>query len=258
MNTGTQEAQETKKVQGQELYIQGKLAMNAGNYEDMKKFFDQAVALGNSSAMNDFAFYHQYLTVGAPQCEQVIKYYLMAIDAGNINSCYNLGCFYHEQGDRENEVRYFTLASEKGDARAHFGLGMYYEGKKDLDVSYKFYKLATTADTAVAANQGLVAKAHTALGDCCKRQGKFLEAKDEYLQALHGGDRDAYYALDDRRIILSSEERKEMFTFVRKIYFPESLEPGYQPATVKQETKSFVDENGKEVSYLSFTIGHDK
>lgn len=196
---------------GETIYVQGKLCMNNEQYEEMKKYFLEAIALGNSSAMNDLAFYYQYKEIDP---NKVIQYYKMAIESGNVNSCYNLGCFYHEQGDIENKVKYLTLASEKGDERAHFGLGIYFEeAKKDKALSYKYYKLA--------ANAGM-AKAHVALGDYYKDQGKFLEAKNEYFTALRGGCIDANYCLDDRRLTVSDEERREIFTLVRKIYFPES------------------------------------
>jgi TPR repeat protein len=197
---------------GQELYVKGKLAMNAKNYKEMKTLFDQAVCLGNKSAMNDLAFYHQYIEVDH---EKAIKYYLMAIETGNVgNACYNLACLYHERGDVENKMCYMTLASENGDARAHFGLGMHYEDIGDHENTLKFYKLA--------ASNGL-AKACTALGDCFLKQGEFVQAKDAFLQALRSGDGDAVYPLDDCRLTVSAEEHKEIFTLILKIHMPDSI-----------------------------------
>jgi TPR repeat protein len=197
---------EVKNVEESKLlYTQGKLAMNNKDYNTMKKFFNQVIELyKNSSAMNDLAFYHQYIE---RDVEKVVQYYTMSIDQGNVNACYNLGCFYHEQKDSVNKLRYFTLASERGDVRAHFGLGIYYEEDDNEDQSYKYYVLA--------ANAGL-AKAHTAIGDYWLKKGNFIQAKNEYFEALRGGDYDAARRLSCKKITLTSDERKELFSSFSK------------------------------------------
>jgi TPR repeat protein len=58
--------------------------------------------------------------------EEAIRFYLMAIEKGNIKAMFNLAMLYENQGNDEEAIRFYLMAIEKGDKDAMYNLGCLY------------------------------------------------------------------------------------------------------------------------------------
>jgi hypothetical protein len=75
--------------------------------------------------------------------KQMKKYYIMAIDKGNIDGAYNLGCYYHYNNNYIDMKKYFLMAIEKNDGYSMYNLGHYYQNiEKDYENMKKYYIMA--------------------------------------------------------------------------------------------------------------------
>ena len=197
-----------KNDDAHQAYVAGKLKMNEGDYKAMVPLFLKAISLGHVSAMNDLAFYHQYVT---KHKDSVVKYYTMAIEQGkNPNSAFNLSCFYHEQADVVNQMKWLKVAADQfGDTRALFSMGVMLEGhEKKPEEALTYYRLAW---------QKGKAQAGIAIVDILlSAPGRETEAKTVLFEALRSkAEGDFAYYFDDKRLVsLTPEERKESFFLI--------------------------------------------
>lgn len=107
----------------------------------MKKYYLIAIEDGNLSAMYNLASYYRRKS----KYEKMIYYYSMAADGGDSDAMYALASYYHEEEQYEDELKYCTMAARHGSANAMFLLAKLYEKMKlrgkvfecDLMLSYK-------------------------------------------------------------------------------------------------------------------------
>lgn len=76
--------------------------------------------------------------------ELMKKYYLIAIDNGDIDAMYNLGRHYEDiENDYDLMKEYFLMAIDNGYTRAMYSLGYYYdEIEINIDLMKKYYTMA--------------------------------------------------------------------------------------------------------------------
>ena len=74
--------------------------------------------------------------------QNIIKYNLLAIERGSINSMFNLGHYYYECNDYDNMFKYYFMAVELRDIDTMFELAIYYQKIKDFDNMIKYYIMA--------------------------------------------------------------------------------------------------------------------
>ena len=70
------------------------------------------------------------------------KYYLLAIEKGNINALYNLASLYQNQGKEKEAEKYYLLAIEEGDINALNNLAVLYKNQGKEKEAEKYYLLA--------------------------------------------------------------------------------------------------------------------
>jgi hypothetical protein len=71
-----------------------------------------------------------------------IKYYVLAIERGSVNSMFNLGHYYYECRDITNMFKYYFMAIELRDIDTMYELSIYYQKIKDFDNMRKYYLMA--------------------------------------------------------------------------------------------------------------------
>ena len=71
------------------------------------------------------------------------KYYLMAINKGNVYTMRHLGLYYDlKEKDYDLAKKYYLMAIDKGDRLATYYLGNYYERiEKDYDNALKYFSM---------------------------------------------------------------------------------------------------------------------
>ena len=95
--------------------------------------------LNNGNYLNTIGFYYEEICKNELN---MLKYYEMAIALGNSNAMFNLGCYYGEQNDIPNMVKYYEMAIAQGDSDAMNNLGEYYKEKKDIPNMVKYWEMA--------------------------------------------------------------------------------------------------------------------
>ncbi|AYV77897.1 MAG: hypothetical protein Edafosvirus2_76 [Edafosvirus sp.] len=118
------------------IYYLGKICMINKKYDEMKIFFEDAINKGNVKAMNDYAYYHQYVV---HDYDLTKKYYMMAIAKDHAQSMHNLGSHYYEMNDVENAIKYLEMASLKDHFPANNNLGTIYSYLKDTEKTQMYY-----------------------------------------------------------------------------------------------------------------------
>ena len=111
------------------------------NYELMKKYYLMAIEKGNISSMGNLANYYNHIE---KNYELTKKYYLMAIEKGNISSMGNLAKYYqHIEKNHELMKKYYLMAIENGSKTSMNNLGYYYHHiKKNYELMKKYYLMA--------------------------------------------------------------------------------------------------------------------
>ena len=71
-----------------------------------KRFKNNDHVVENSSMLFELGLRHEK----QKDYENMIKYYLMAIEKGNSDAMNNLGIYYEEQKDYENMMKYYLMA----------------------------------------------------------------------------------------------------------------------------------------------------
>jgi TPR repeat protein len=70
------------------------------------------------------------------------KYYLMAIERNCDISMFNLGYYYHIQGDYVNMLKYYHMAIDQGCAIAMCNLALYYQEQTDYINMSKYFLMS--------------------------------------------------------------------------------------------------------------------
>ena len=123
-------------------------------------------------------FIGEYYEFKNINCNEMIKYYLMAIDKDNINAMNNLAMYYESIHDYDNTVKYYLMAIDKGCSSAMNNLGHYYfyDAYHDDDEMLKYFLMAIeygnkTAMKNLGHYYSLIsdfdnAKKYTLMGEC--------------------------------------------------------------------------------------------
>ena len=101
-----------------------------------------AIEKGNIRAMASFAYFYDE----NGNYEEMVKYYLMAIDRGDPGSMFNLALYYDEKcNDYEQMTKYYLMAIENGDPSAMNNLVLHYKQHKMFDdMILLYYKVGNT------------------------------------------------------------------------------------------------------------------
>jgi len=105
------------------------------DYENMLKYYNMAIELGNRDAMYSLAHYYHLDN----KYEEMLKYYMMAIELGCIQSMTNLGIFYGEQNNFDEMKKYLEMAIYYGDAKAMQFLASYYDDTEKNEGKMVYY-----------------------------------------------------------------------------------------------------------------------
>jgi TPR repeat protein len=96
--------------------------------------------LTNSEILCIIGLYYQYVK---EDYEEMKKYYLLAIEKGNVNAMFNLAIHYDNTQNYEQMKKYYLMAIEKDDSDAMFEMGEYYQYVEiDNDKMNKYYLMA--------------------------------------------------------------------------------------------------------------------
>ena len=76
------------------------------NYNEMIKYYLMAIDKGCSSAMNNLGYYYFYYEADH---DEMLKYFLMAIEYGNKTAMKNLGHYYSLISDFDNAKKYTLM-----------------------------------------------------------------------------------------------------------------------------------------------------
>ena len=105
------------------------------NYNEMIKYYLMAIDKDNINAMNNLARHYESIH----DYDNTVKYYLMAIDNGCSSAMNNLGYYYfYYEADHDEMLKYFLMAIEYGNKTAMKNLGHYYSLIRDFDNAKKY------------------------------------------------------------------------------------------------------------------------
>jgi TPR repeat protein len=106
--------------------------------ENLIKYYLMAIDKKDPDAMHNLgAYYKEH-----KDYENMKKYYLMAVEQDYEISMNALGFYYYEQKDYENMMKYYLMAIKKGDETSMINLGYYYQDQKDYENMLKYYLMA--------------------------------------------------------------------------------------------------------------------
>jgi len=151
-------------------------------YSDAEKYYLSAIDKGQVGALYNLG----NLYVNQGNFEEAETQYLSAIGKGHIGALYNLGLLYASQGKHAEAERQYLSAAEKGDMNAMYNLGLLYANQRKYAEAEKQYLSA-------------IEKGHTGamynMGNLYADQGNFEEAEKQYLLAIEKGHAGAMYNL---------------------------------------------------------------
>ena len=162
------------------MIILGCYYKNKKDIPNMLKYYEMAVDLGNSNAMNNLGCYYQT----QKDIPNMLKYYEMAVALGNSNAMNNLGFYYNESNDIPNMVKYYEMAIAQGDSNAMNNLGCYYQTQNDIPNMVKYYEMAIAqGDSDAMNNLGFYYDEQNDIPNMVKYYGMAIEHGDvSYLE----------------------------------------------------------------------------
>ena len=114
------------------------------------------------------------------------KYYLLAIEKGQVGALFNLGNLYVNKGNYSEAEKYYLLAIEKGHIGAMYNMGLLYANQNNIEGAEKYYLMAIQmGDVDAMYNLALL----------YFNERRFLEAEKYYLLAIEKGHFSAMYNL---------------------------------------------------------------
>ena len=121
---------------------------NKNDIPNMLKYWEMAVALGHSRAMSHLGYYYNEQN----DIQNMLKFYKMAVELGNSTAMGNLGCYYYKSKDFPNMLKYWNMAVTLGDSYVMTSLGQYYNEQKDIPNMLKYYEMAVALKYSGAMN----------------------------------------------------------------------------------------------------------
>uniref|UniRef100_A0A6C0EEK6 Uncharacterized protein n=1 Tax=viral metagenome TaxID=1070528 RepID=A0A6C0EEK6_9ZZZZ len=123
------------------FYDLGKWNLDNENYDEMKRFYGEAIKLNNDNAMIELANYYKNIEHNH---NEIKKYLLMAVEKGNRDAMNDLGHHYQYRENNYDEMKkYYEMAIERGNSNSMNNLGYYYQHiEKDFDKMIECYQKA--------------------------------------------------------------------------------------------------------------------
>ena len=153
-----------------------------GDIINAEKYYLMAIDKGDVDALYNLALLYQ----NNKQTTEAEKYYLMAIDKGDVNALNNLAFLYVDNKQTAEAEKYYLMAIDKGDVGAMYNLALLYQNNKQTTEAEKYYLMAI--------DKGHV-KALYNLAWLYHNNNQTTEAEKYYLMAIDKGNVDAMYNL---------------------------------------------------------------
>ena len=110
------------------------------DYNEMKKYYLMAIEKGNVNAIESLAYYYRYVETNYDQTK---KYYLMAFEKGNMDGILLLADYYSYNDKKYHKMeKYYLMAIEKGNDWAMLAFGDHCKYKKYYKKMEKYYLMA--------------------------------------------------------------------------------------------------------------------
>ncbi|MDX1702552.1 MAG: hypothetical protein R3250_18120, partial [Melioribacteraceae bacterium] len=97
----------------------------------IKKLHDLYFKDINDDSIENKTFYGAYCEMKGDY-DNMIKYYLMAIEKNDSYAMSNLGYYYEKQKDYDNMMKYYLMAIEKGSKEGMIWLNDYFQENNDI------------------------------------------------------------------------------------------------------------------------------
>ena len=147
-------------------------------YDKAEKYYLKAIEKGNVDALFNIG----NLYSDQKEYDKAEKYYLKAIEKGNVDALFNIGNLYSDQKEYDKAEKYYLKAIEKGNVDALFNIGNLYSDQKEYDKAEKYYlKAIEKGDVDALLN----------IGYLYSEQNKYDKAEKYYLEAIEKGNVDA-------------------------------------------------------------------
>lgn len=156
------------------LSLQGGIYHAIGNYQEAEKYYLMAIDNGDVIANYNLAVLY-YETQQNTKAEE---YYLLAIKKGNRNAIYNLALLYHSMNLKLKAEKYYLMAIEKGIVEAMNNLGYIYHNTNKYLEAEKYYLMAIDNGELNALNN---------LANLYRDTSRNEDAEKYYLLSIHKG-----------------------------------------------------------------------
>lgn len=192
-----------------------------------KMYLDTAAAMGNTQAMYILGICYLQGYGCEPDSALYIKWFSQAAEAGNVRAQNMMGDIYEDAEDYENAVRYYQMAVDAGDNDGLCNMGYCYEKGQGVVLSFKkavqFYEQAV--------NQGSVRGCKLLAN--CYLEGTGVEkdankALELYMMAANAGDEQAMYLIGS--LYEEGDEGIKKDLKEAKKWYKKSAAAGYEPA----------------------------
>lgn len=106
------------------------------NYKEMKRYYDQAILLGDVEAMYKYARYYKYIK----EDKKKAKHYLLkAINKGHLGAIYEMGRYNYLNDNYVEMKRYYKKSVKMGHLLSMYELGKYYYYVEKKNIKTKKY-----------------------------------------------------------------------------------------------------------------------
>ena len=168
------------------LFRKGYLHYKTHDYDNAERYYLMAIEKGQVDAMNNMAILYYYVKKDIVLAE---RYYLMAIENGHIDAINNLGTFYLQAKKNIALAEYYyQMAFEKGDADAMYNLAtLYLQEKKDIALAERYYLMAI--------DNGNIEAMYNLATLYLQEKKDIALAERYYLMAIDNGNIEAMYNL---------------------------------------------------------------
>ena len=167
------------------------------DYKKAEKYYLMAVDKGNIDAMNFLAILYKAEFKDYKKAE---KYFLIAVDKGNVTAINNLAILYHtEIKDYLKAEKYYLIAVDKGNVPAINNLAILYHTEiKDYLKAEKYYLMAV--------DKGNIGAMFNLANLYAKKINNYPKAEEYFRMAIEKGDIDAmanlavFYFLKNKKL----------------------------------------------------------
>ena len=136
------------------MFHLGRFSSLGKDYPNMIKYYEMAIERGEISSMVSLGNYYSTIDKDLPKANALL---LKAAEKGQPIAMRLLGTNYAALGDPELELKYYHMAAERGDHESLFKIGLHYAARKNSEKMEEYYKKAVESGSlngalALAAN----------------------------------------------------------------------------------------------------------